>query len=70
MAEDLIMSARRDAQPADSGHHLDSANTHGPTRKFTGFDSEGKDCAPDRHSSSFVFEPYEIYVTSRYANGK
>ncbi len=70
MAEDLIMSARRDARPVDLGHPQDSDNTHGHTRKSMGSVSEGKSCTLDKRSSSLVLEPYEIYVTPRYADSK
>ncbi len=64
------MSARRDAQPVDLGHPQNSDNMRGPTRKSTESDSEGKICTIDERSSSSVFEPYEIYVTLRYADSK
>lgn len=62
------MSARRDAQPVDLGHPQDSDNMRGPTRKSTESDSGGKICTLGECSSLFVSKPYEIYVTSGYAD--
>lgn len=54
MAEDLIMSARRDAQPVDLGHHQNSDNTPGRTRKSTESDSEDRNHALNRRSISLI----------------